>query len=162
MSEKLVNVGSNAIHEKPNSNPSSISQDDVEGVPQPGTTVQLKRRLQSRHLQMIAIGKQALNRQIPGLRLTVEFRWHNRYRSLHRFWIRSRKFWSRWRIDRICLHRYPRLQCHGRLGRDGHLHSYRWSFHRVRCSFRRSRSRIRHGLDLLVFMGHHIRSGVDG
>ncbi|CAD0041539.1 unnamed protein product [Aureobasidium pullulans] len=56
-SEKDVNVGSKAVHDKPySSSPSSISHDDIEGAPVPGTTVQLKRRLQSRHLQMIAIG----------------------------------------------------------------------------------------------------------
>ncbi|CAD0019198.1 unnamed protein product [Aureobasidium pullulans] len=56
-SEKDVNVGSKALHDKPySSSPSSISHDDIEGAPVPGTTVQLKRRLQSRHLQMIAIG----------------------------------------------------------------------------------------------------------
>jgi amino acid transporter len=57
--KKEASIGSKAVQDGPythTSSPSSISQDDVEGSPVPGTTVQLKRRLQSRHLQMIAIG----------------------------------------------------------------------------------------------------------
>ena len=60
--KKEASIGSKAVQDGPythSSSPSSISQDDVEGSPMPGTTVQLKRRLQSRHLQMIAIGKDA-------------------------------------------------------------------------------------------------------
>lgn len=67
-SEKDVNVGSKAIHDKPySSSPSSISHDDIEGAPVPGTTVQLKRRLQSRHLQMIAIGMRLELSSLPSI-----------------------------------------------------------------------------------------------
>jgi hypothetical protein len=59
--KKEASIGSKAVQDGPyhSSSPSSISHEDVEGSPVPGTTVQLKRRLQSRHLQMIAIGKNA-------------------------------------------------------------------------------------------------------
>ncbi|GAB7352439.1 hypothetical protein MBLNU459_g2855t1 [Dothideomycetes sp. NU459] len=56
MADKSMNidVAPRAINEKPPSK-SSIDE-DLEKLPQHGQTVQLKRRLQSRHLQMIAIG----------------------------------------------------------------------------------------------------------
>ena len=58
--KKEASIGAKSVQEGPyhSSSPSSISHEDVEGSPVPGTTVQLKRRLQSRHLQMIAIGKE--------------------------------------------------------------------------------------------------------
>ena len=55
--KKEADIGSKPVQDGVySSSPSSINHDDVEGSPVPGTTVQLKRRLQSRHLQMIAIG----------------------------------------------------------------------------------------------------------
>lgn len=49
-----IDVAPARIDDKPSS--SNSINDDLEKLPQTGQTVQLKRRLQSRHLQMIAIG----------------------------------------------------------------------------------------------------------
>jgi len=59
MSDKEFNVTAKSSHEKSPDYVSTASPHDAEKQDEIelGTTVQLKRRLQSRHLQMIAIGE---------------------------------------------------------------------------------------------------------
>jgi hypothetical protein len=88
-------------------------------------------------------------------------RWNNRHWSLYRIWRSSRKCWTCWRLDCICLCRHPRVQCHGCSWRNGHLLAHRRRLYRLRNSLCRPQSWFCHGLDLLVFVGHHIRTGID-
>ena len=95
--EKSLDVGSESAMEKPSRNwsPEDAEHGEVK-------TVQLKRRLQSRHLQMIAIGKYVSN-DFSGRSLTNNHRRDNWNRSIHRFWRSSRNIWTRRHTNWICI-----------------------------------------------------------
>lgn len=132
---KSADANSPSIRDQDNGPLASRSSSDVEKASssiQAGETVQLQRKLQSRHLQMIAIGiispysswrfpgtfeiERERERDLLHTNTHCLSRWHNRHRSLH--WQRrsTRNSRSRGIIDRVRICRYHCLLCHGSPG----------------------------------------------
>lgn len=86
------------------------------------------------------------------------FRWYNWHRSLHRIRFRNRCIRSSRCSHRICLRRNPRLQRDDVSRRNGNLHSHPRSLHPLRSTIYRSFTWFCNGMDLLVFMGHNLRT----
>lgn len=120
---------------------------------------ELKRKLKSRHLQMIAIGMPLHRHSSASSFDTNSLRWHNRHRSLHRERWSNRQIRTSRSAHRLHLRGHHRVFSHDFAGRNGDLHSHFWSIHELRSSLHRSEFRVFHGLDLLVFLGHYLCFG---
>ena len=136
----------------------SAASQDVEkprrGSASLATAADLKRKLQSRHLQMIAIGGTigtglvSLS-SLASLRDSMMLKWS----IVHRLRRRSREWRARFSIARICLCWHDRVLCHGCAGRDGDVHTDHRRIHFLCRTLCGSKSCFCDGLDLLVLLG---------